>query len=158
MGEPPRARATFAAKFCTTVLIMLWQRGLSEATCASMEGMSSTHLVILCFGLGSFEANTGLDRIRLRRSLAAAQGSGAATRALTTATPERVSGDGVLRGAAAAWRIRWTLLAFTPPMQTVAGGLGSDRADRQVKIERRPAVPMIDFELALLFGMRFVSQ
>ena len=38
MGEAPMAMATFAAMFCTTRLVMLWQRGFVAARRAMMAG------------------------------------------------------------------------------------------------------------------------
>jgi hypothetical protein len=75
-----------------------------------------------------------------RRSLATAAGSGAATRALTTATPSRL-----LRGVALLWtRTVRVLEALTPPMQTV-GMAAWPAPARAARMERTPAGPMMDF-------------
>jgi hypothetical protein len=44
MGEEPVARQTFAAKFWTTRLVMLWQRGLVRTCLRVTEGTWETRV------------------------------------------------------------------------------------------------------------------
>jgi len=138
-------RATFAAKFCTTSLVMLWQSGVS---CPSFLTIAGTESRSCCTSLGLFPglvrvAKAGGVRIRVRSSAAACLGSWAPTMALITATPSRA-----LKAAFVWYKTRCMFVELMPPIATVA--IFASRAVRALRILRVPAVPMIDFVFTLL--------
>lgn len=96
IGDEPTARATLAAKFWTTRLVMLWQSGFFAASALVNSGTFAT-MSFLDSGCGVVDAcvaNGGGVATRWTRSEAAFFGSAAAMIADTIAMPSRLL-DGV---------------------------------------------------------------